>query len=111
MQVKLRLQRFGNKKRPYYRIVAAGSEKRRDGQFLDILGIYHPLAKEHEESYRINREKVEMWLNRGAKPTETVRSLLSKAGIWQQYQEEKERIKREKKLREKSKEKNKVEQG
>ncbi|MCS6972832.1 MAG: 30S ribosomal protein S16, partial [Leptospiraceae bacterium] len=84
MVVKLRLQRFGTKKRPYYRIVAATSTVKRDGKFLDILGLYHPLVAE-EKQLRVDKEKVMAWLSRGAQPTDTVKSILSKTGIWQEF--------------------------
>lgn len=103
MQVRLRLQRFGSKKRPFYRIVAAGIENRRDGKFLDIVGLYHPQAKANQEPYRIHKEKVLYWLSQGAKPTETVRSLLTKVGIWKEFCEEKEKKKALKKQQEKAK--------
>lgn len=83
MQVKLRLQRFGNKKRPYYRIVASNSGQKRDGKFLEILGIYHPVSK--GEQVRLEEEKIRKWLNLGAQPSETVKSLLSQQGIWADF--------------------------
>src|SRR5262249_41388156 len=86
MTVKLRLQRYGTKKRPYYRIVAATSTVKRDGQFLDIVGLYHPLVKEGEQ-VRLEREKIDTWLKKGAQPSDTVRSILSKAGIWKPFAE------------------------
>lgn len=88
MIVKLRLQRFGTKKRPYYRIVAATSTVKRDGKFLDIVGLYHPLVKNGEQ-VRLEKDKVQHWLNQGAQPTDTVKSLLSKAGIWKPFAEAK----------------------
>lgn len=88
MTVKLRLQRFGTKKRPYYRIVAATSTVKRDGKFLDILGIYHPLVKE-DEQIRLEKDKINEWLKKGAQPTDTVRSILSKAGVWKPFAEAK----------------------
>lgn len=88
MTVKLRLQRFGTKKRPYYRIVAATSTVKRDGKFLDIVGLYHPLVKEGEQ-VRLEKEKIQHWLNQGAQPTDTVKSILSKAGIWKPFAEAK----------------------
>lgn len=88
MTVKLRLQRYGTKKRPYYRIVAATSTVKRDGQFLDIVGLYHPLVKEGEQ-VRLEREKIDTWLKKGAQPSDTVRNILSKAGIWKPFAEAK----------------------
>jgi len=77
--VRIRLMRFGRKKRPFYRVVAADSCAPRDGKFLDILGYYDPLKEPFE--FKVDEEKVKMWLERGAEPTETVRALLRRIGI------------------------------
>ncbi len=77
MAIKIRLTRGGRKKRPFYRIVAANSGAKRDGRFLEILGTYDPLKDPAE--VRINRQKLDKWLSRGAKPSDTVRSILSRA--------------------------------
>jgi len=77
MAVKIRLARFGRKKKPFYRIVVANSEAPRDGKFLEIVGTYDPLKDPVEVN--IKQDKLQHWLDRGAKPTDTVRSLLSKA--------------------------------
>jgi small subunit ribosomal protein S16 len=79
MAIRLRLTRGGRKKRPFYRIVAANSEARRDGRFLEILGTYDPLKDPAE--IKLDAEKVRKWLERGAKPSDTVRSLIAKAGV------------------------------
>ncbi len=79
MPVRIRLMRFGRKKRPFYRIVAADSRAPRDGKFLDILGYYDPLKEPFE--VKIDEQKVRSWLERGAEPTETVRALLKKIGF------------------------------
>ncbi len=79
MPVRIRLMRFGRKKRPFYRIVAADSRAPRDGKFLEILGYYDPLKEPFE--FKVNEEKVKKWLEKGAEPTETVRALLRKIGI------------------------------
>ncbi len=85
--IKLRLQRFGTTKKPFYRIVAADSRKPRDGRFLEIVGVYDPTR---EPAYvQIENEKVLAWLNKGAQPTDTVRSIFSKAGIIRQFVAEK----------------------
>jgi small subunit ribosomal protein S16 len=83
MAVKLRLQRFGAKKRPYYRIVAADSKAPRDGRFIEIIGTYHPIEKDN--ILKIDEEKALNWLNNGAQPTDTVRSLLSRMGIMEKF--------------------------
>uniref|UniRef100_A0A7C4NTQ8 Small ribosomal subunit protein bS16 n=1 Tax=Thermodesulfobacterium geofontis TaxID=1295609 RepID=A0A7C4NTQ8_9BACT len=79
MPVRIRLMRFGRKKRPFYRVVAADSRAPRDGKFLDILGYYDPLKEPFE--FKVDEEKVKKWLERGAEPTETVRALLKRIGI------------------------------
>jgi small subunit ribosomal protein S16 len=79
MPVRIRLTRKGAKKRPFYRIVAADSEAPRDGRFLEVLGYYDPLKDPSEVN--IDGEKVKKWVERGAKLSETVRSLLRKKGV------------------------------
>ncbi|HHT82821.1 MAG TPA: 30S ribosomal protein S16 [Acholeplasmataceae bacterium] len=77
MAVKIRLQRFGAKKRPFYRVVASESTRARDGKFLEILGTYNPL----EGEVKVDAEKVQKWLDNGAQPTDTVKSLLKKHNV------------------------------
>lgn len=77
MALKLRLTRMGSKKRPFYRIVALDSATRRDGRPLEYIGYYNPMVEPVE--LKIDAEKVKMWMERGAKPSNTVRSLLKKA--------------------------------
>lgn len=79
MAVKIRLQRFGAKKRPFYRVVASESTRSRDGKFLEILGTYDPL----EGVVSIDSEKVNKWISNGAQPTDTVRSLFKKHNVLQ----------------------------
>ena len=79
MAVKLRLQRFGSKKRPFYRVVAAEATCPRDGRFIEVIGTYHPIAKENV--IKIDEEKALKWLSQGAQPTDTVKSLFTKLGI------------------------------
>lgn len=86
MAVKLRLTRMGSKKRPTYRIVASDSRVKRDGQYLELVGTYNPIAKET----KINDEVAMKWLKNGAEPTDTVRSLFSKAGIMKKFADEKQ---------------------
>ena len=86
MAVKLRLTRMGAKKKPTYRIVATDSRKARDGQYLELVGTYAPVG---EGQVKINEEVALKWLNNGAIPTDTVRNLLSKAGIMKKYAEAK----------------------
>ena len=89
MAVKLRLKRMGAKQKPFYRIVAADSRSPRDGRFIEIVGTYNPVKKPAEVN--INEEIALKWLNNGAQPTDTVRSLLSKAGIMAKYADNKKR--------------------
>ena len=79
MTVKLRLARHGAKKRPFYRIVAADSESPRDGRYLEKLGTYNPLIEPAEIS--LNAERVRYWIEQGATPSDTVKSLLKKEGL------------------------------
>ena len=87
MAVKLRLKRMGAKQKPFYRIVAADSRSPRDGRFIEIVGTYNPVKKPTEVT--VNEELALKWLNNGAQPTETVRSILSKEGIMAKYAESK----------------------
>ncbi|MCB1234851.1 MAG: 30S ribosomal protein S16 [Verrucomicrobiae bacterium] len=75
--VKIRLRREGTKDRPYYRMVVADSRARKDGRFIEQVGSYDPLA--NGENYKMDLEKVESWLAKGAQPSDTVRSLIKKA--------------------------------
>ena len=78
MAMKIRLTRLGSKKRPFYRIVAMDSAKRRDGRALDYVGYYNPMVDPAE--IKLDKDKMQKWLDRGAKPSDTVRALLKKAG-------------------------------
>jgi small subunit ribosomal protein S16 len=79
MPVRLRLTRKGAKKRPFYRIVAADSEAPRDGRFLEVLGFYDPL--QDPALIHMDEDKVKKWIQRGAKVSDTVGSLLRKKGV------------------------------
>lgn len=83
MAVKLRLQRFGSKKRPYYRVVATDSLNPRDGRFIEIIGTYHPIEKTNV--LKIDEEKALKWLGQGAQPTDTVKSLFTQLGIIEKF--------------------------
>lgn len=76
MAVSIRLQRFGAKKRPYYRVVAADSRAKRDGRFLEQVGTYDPMKSPAE--LRFKADRVDYWLSVGAQPSDTVASLLRK---------------------------------
>ncbi len=77
MAVRIRLARHGRKKRPFYRIVVANSESPRDGSFLDIVGTYDPL--QDPAAVTLEEERLQRWLDEGAIPTDTVRSLLRRS--------------------------------
>jgi len=76
MAIKIRLTRGGRKKKPFYRVVAINSKAKRDGKFLEILGTYNPLKDPLE--FDVDSSKLDKWLNRGARPTDTVRTLLKR---------------------------------
>lgn len=98
MAVKLRLKRMGAKKRPFYRIVAADSRSPRDGKFIEIVGTYDPLLKTDDTASKVTLKEdlVIKWLNNGAEPTDTVRSLLKNKGILEKIHNEKANKKSEK---------------
>lgn len=79
MPVKIRLQRTGAKKKPFYRIVIANSEAPRGGRFLEIVGTYNPLTE--PATVTVKEDKIREWLTRGAQVTGTVRNILKKVGI------------------------------
>ncbi|MBW1650526.1 MAG: 30S ribosomal protein S16 [Deltaproteobacteria bacterium] len=76
MAVKIRLARYGAKKKPFYRIVVADSRYSRDGRFLEIVGSYNPLSETDQIALKQNR--IKYWMGEGAIPTSTVESLLKK---------------------------------
>ena len=78
MSAKIRLKRFGTKKRPFYRIVVMDSHAPRDGRALDEVGLYHPIVADEESQVRFDEEKVRAWLAKGAQPTHTVKKLLNR---------------------------------
>ena len=84
--VKIRLNRMGAKRQPFYRLVVADSRSPRDGRFIEIVGNYDPTK--NPAVVNIDEEKVISWIKNGAQPTDTVRSLLSKQGIMKKIHEE-----------------------
>jgi small subunit ribosomal protein S16 len=76
MAVSIRLRREGSKNRPYYRVVVADSRGPRDGKFIEILGTYDPKLTGQNSSFSI--ERAEYWMSKGARPSDTVRSLIKK---------------------------------
>lgn len=87
MATKIRLTRMGAKKAPFYRLVVADSRSPRDGRFVEQIGTYNPLTTPAE--IKINEELALKWLNNGAMPTDTVKNLLSDAGIMKKFHESK----------------------
>ncbi len=81
MAVRLRLKRVGRRNRPFYRICAFDSRTRRDGQPIEELGSYDPRAKTFVEKVILKRERALHWINTGALPSETVASILKRAGV------------------------------
>ncbi len=80
MSVKIRLKKFGAKKRPYFRIVVMDTRQPRDGKTIDELGLYHPIEVEAKQLV-IDEAKAKAWLEKGALPSDTVRGLLNLKGI------------------------------
>ena len=77
--VKIRLRRMGAKKNPFYRVVVADSRYPRDGRFIEELGTYNPMTS--EDAVKIDAERAQAWIKKGAQSTDTVRGLLKKAGV------------------------------
>jgi small subunit ribosomal protein S16 len=76
MSVRIRLSRHGAKKRPFYRIVVSDQRFPRDGRYIEQIGTYDPIAG--GGTFKINQEKAETWIKRGAQPTRTVSQLIAK---------------------------------
>ena len=83
MAVKIRLTRLGAKKKPFYRIIVADSHSPRNGRFIEIIGNYDPTKE--PAVVNVEEEKAIDWMMKGAQPTDTVRSLLSKKGVMAKY--------------------------
>jgi small subunit ribosomal protein S16 len=80
MGVRIRLARHGAKKKPFYRIVVADNESPRDGRFLEKVGTYDPLV--NPAKVALNPDRIKYWMEKGATPTDTVKSLLKKEGFF-----------------------------
>ena len=89
MAVKIRLNRMGAKKNPFYRVVVADSRAPRDGRFIEILGNYAP--SKQPAVVNLDDAKVLDWMNKGAQPTDTVKNLFSKQGIMAKFAESKKK--------------------
>ena len=83
MAVRIRLKRLGAKKRPFYRVVVADQRSPRDGRIIEQIGKYHPL--EDPSLIDIDEERAMHWLRVGAQPSNTVRVLMNKVGIWEKF--------------------------
>jgi small subunit ribosomal protein S16 len=81
MAVKIRMTRMGAKKKPFYRLVVADSRAPRDGKFIEQIGYYNPISEPAQ--IKIDEEKAVKWLNDGAQPTETVKALFKKHGVYE----------------------------
>ena len=81
MSVKIRLKRFGTKKRPYYRVVVMDSRTPRDGKTIEEVGLYHPIEAE-DRQVKLDPDKIRYWLDKGAQPSDTVKKLLNKNNIF-----------------------------
>ena len=76
MSVRIRLKRFGTKRRPYYRIVVTDSRSPRDGRTIEEVGFYHPIEIA-EKQLSVKEDRIREWLGKGARPSDTVRKLLN----------------------------------
>lgn len=85
LMVKLRLRRMGKKGQPFYRIVAADSRAPRDGKFIEEIGTYNPVKE--DSPVTLNKEAALEWLKKGAQPSDTVRSILSREGVMKAFHE------------------------
>ena len=74
--IKIRLQRHGARHAPFYRMVVAPSQSRRDGKFIEVLGTYNPQAHKREEELKLKIDRIDHWLGVGAQPTDTAKSLI-----------------------------------
>lgn len=83
MATRIRLRRVGRKGLPLYRIVVADQEAPRDGRFIEILGTYNPKGETAADKVKVDAEKARQWIAKGATPSDTVQSLLKKAGVFQ----------------------------
>ncbi len=80
MAVRIRLKRTGRRNRPHFRFCVFDNTTRRDGEPLEVLGQYNPVKEDFEERVEIDEERLQSWIEDGAKPTKNVESILDKAG-------------------------------
>jgi small subunit ribosomal protein S16 len=93
--VRIRLTRIGRKKAPFYRLVVQDSRRARDGRFIEIIGRYQPINPNPEKEVEIFEERALYWLHCGAQPTDIVRSLLKRSGIFDKFMTQKQERKAE----------------
>lgn len=93
MAVRIRLRRIGKKKQPQYRLVVAESAGPRDGRFIETIGHYNPRLDPAQIS--VNSDRALWWLERGARPSDTARSMLKKVGVWEKFGGEPSVVKRD----------------
>ena len=79
MAVKIRLQRHGARNHPFYRLVVADARSPRDGRFIEVVGQYNPTSRKRADELKVKVDRVDYWLNEGAQPTDTARSLINRA--------------------------------
>ncbi|RED65993.1 30S ribosomal protein S16 [Cohnella lupini] len=89
MSVRIRLKRIGAHKAPFYRVVVSDSRSPRDGRFIEEIGVYNPVSQPAQ--VQIDEEKALKWLQNGAQASDTVRNLLSKAGVMKKFHESKQK--------------------
>ena len=77
--VRIRLARHGSKKNPFYHITVADQRRSRDGRFIERVGYFNPVAKGNAQEYRVEMDRVDYWLSKGAQPTDMVKKLVSRA--------------------------------
>ena len=88
MSVVIRMKRTGRRNRPCYRISVADSRSPRDGRTLESLGLYDPVCKDDEKQTTLNVDRARHWLSNGAQPSETVRSIFKRMGVFEEMDTE-----------------------
>ncbi len=94
--VKIRLSRTGANKRPFYHLVVTDSRNKRDGRYIERLGFYNPFGKEKEEDIRVDLDRVQFWVERGAQISDRVKKLLKLIKISKEDREKIKNLKQEK---------------
>ncbi|MDI9369797.1 MAG: 30S ribosomal protein S16 [Synergistaceae bacterium] len=90
MAVRIRLARHGRKKAPFYRLVVADSRSPRDGRYIEQLGTYDPMKD--PAAIKVDEDRAMHWLTVGATPSDTARSILRKAGVWEKFEAGKKKV-------------------